>query len=100
VLYDATGPALGRQYLLHHIVSTPRNQSIAFFVDADMVGFPGLLASVLSNTAPQRPFAPVVWSTRRNASDAYAGYWRLQGTGMISTQAPGITARPRLSPWL
>jgi hypothetical protein len=42
--------AEGFQRCLDYLVVTPPEQSIAFFVDSDMIGFPGLLNSVVENT--------------------------------------------------
>jgi hypothetical protein len=40
----------GFQRIMDHLVKTPREESILFFVDADMVAYPGLLNRVLRNT--------------------------------------------------
>jgi hypothetical protein len=49
-LHGAFSRAGGFQRCLDHIVTTPRNQSLVFFVDADMVAYPGLLNRIVENT--------------------------------------------------
>jgi hypothetical protein len=49
-LHGAFSRAGGFQRCLDHIVTTPRNQSLVFFVDADMITYPGLLNRIVTNT--------------------------------------------------
>lgn len=66
------------------VVTTPRNDSVAFFVDADMVVFPGMLRALLTYTEHGQAFAPVVWSTSGHVDNEYTGWWRDKGCGMLS----------------
>ncbi len=41
----------GFQRCIDHLVTTPKNESLMFFVDADMIAYPGLLNRILQYTA-------------------------------------------------
>lgn len=73
----------GLQALLQHVISTPPERSVAYFLDADMVAYPGMLSCVLSNVQRgQSAFAPVSWSTVNKTTTE--GAWRITGTGMLA----------------
>lgn len=75
----------GLQKLLDNVVTTPPEQSLMFFMDADMIVYPGLVERVVSNSkADGTMFCPIVWSTTGDPEDQYAGKWRSGGTGMIA----------------
>ena len=75
----------GFQRCMDHLVTTPRNESLVFLLDADLVAFPGLLNRIINYTRVDRwAFAPAVWSTSNTPNDSYAGYWRSGGTGMMA----------------
>ena len=76
----------GFQALLNHgAVTTPADASIIQLMDADMVVYPGFTAQVMQHTRLHKSvFAPIVWSTDGVPGEPFTGYWRVEGTGMIS----------------
>jgi hypothetical protein len=58
-LHGQFSRAGGFQRCLDHLVVTPRENSIAFLVDADMVAYPGLTNRIINNTIVDKVRASV-----------------------------------------
>jgi hypothetical protein len=75
----------GLQALMNTMIRTPHERSIVYFLDADMVAYPGMVSEcVLSNLiVGENAYAPICWSTT-GKGDEYQGAWRSTGAGMIA----------------
>ena len=49
-LHGLFSRAGGHQRVIDHVVTTPRDKSLVFFVDADMIAYPGLLNRIVGHT--------------------------------------------------